>query len=193
MNVYETILKRRTIRKFNQQPIDENILLKLINAARVAPQGANLQPLKYVVINDKLLIEPLFETIAWAGYIRPNGDPQDGEKPVAYILILADSSIKKEGYDIDAGAAVQNILLTALEEGIGSCWLGAINRSKIKELLNIPDKYIIHTMVALGYPAEEPVIEDTEDSIKYYKDENNVLHVPKRKLDDVLFFNSNII
>lgn len=194
MSVFETIFKRRTIRNFKQEAIPKEKLKKLVDAARVAPQAANLQPLKYVIVNDEKLLEPIFKTTAWAGYIRPAADPQDGQKPVAYILILVDSEIKKEGYDVDAGAAVENLLLTATEEGLGTAWLGAIDRKKIKELLNIPDKYIIHTIVAIGYPAETPVIEDEKgNSIKYYKDGNNVLHVPKRKLEDILFFNNKIV
>jgi nitroreductase len=192
MNVYELILKRRTIRKFKQQELPEEVLKKLVNAARVAPQAANMQPLKYIVINDEKLLELIFATTSWAGYIRPQGDPQEGEKPAAYIVILVDTEIKKAGYDVDAGAAVENIILTALEAGIGSCWLGAINKDKIKEILSIPDKYIIHTMLALGYPLEEPVMEEENGSIKYYKDETGKLHVPKRKLEDVMFFNNFI-
>ncbi|AGK98899.1 nitroreductase family protein [Clostridium pasteurianum] len=194
MSIFQTIFKRRTIRSFKQDAIQPEKLKKLVDAARVAPQAANLQPLKYVIINDEKLLEPIFKTTAWAGYIRPAADPQEGQKPVAYILILVDSEIKKEGYDVDAGAAVENLLLTAVEEGLGTAWLGAIDRKKIKELLNIPDKYIIHTLVALGYPGENPVIEDEKDnSIRYYKDENNVLHVPKRKLEDIVFFNNKIV
>lgn len=193
MSVYETIYKRRTIRKFKQDIIPVEKLKKLVDAARVAPQGGNVQALKYVVINDKELIEPIFKTTAWAGYIRPDGDPKEGEKPTAYILILGDTEIKKEGFDIDAGAAVENLLLTAVEEGLGAAWLGAIDRKKIKDLLEIPDKYVLHTLVALGYPNETPVIEDAEKCIKYYKDENGVLHVPKRKLESIIFFNNDII
>lgn len=190
MNVYEAIQKRRSIRKYKQLTVDEKIIKKLIDAGRVAPQGANLQPLKYIVVNSKELLNGIFDTIGWAGHIRPEGNPKPGEEPTAYIVILVDTEIKKAGYDVDAGAATENILLTAEEEGIGTCWLGAINREKIKEILNIPDRYIIHTMVALGYPAEEPVMEELkDDSIKYYKDENEVLHVPKRKLEDIIFYN----
>jgi len=193
MNVYETILTRRTIRKFKQEQVSEEILKKLVDAARVAPQGANLQPLKYAVVNDKTLLEAIFPTTAWAGYIKPAGDPDENERPMAYIVVLVDTEVKKADYDVDAGAAVQNILLTAIEEGLGSCWLGAINRNKIAEILNIPQKYLIHTMVALGYPAEVPVMEDEDGSIKYYKDDEGVLHVPKRKLQDIIFFNNNIV
>lgn len=190
MNVYETILKRRSIRKYKQLEVNADILNKLINAARVAPQGANLQPLKYIVVNNKELLSSIFDTIGWAAYIKPEGNPKEDERPTAYIVVLADTEIKKVGYDIDAGAAVENILLTAEEESLGTCWLGAINRDKIKAILNIPERYVVHTMVALGYPTEEPVMEESkDDSIKYYKDANGVLHVPKRKFEEVVFYN----
>jgi nitroreductase len=192
MNVFEAITKRRTIRKFKQEEISVDILKKLVDAGRLAPQGANLQPVKYIIVNERNLLEPIYETTSWAGYIRPEGDPKEGEKPVAYIVVLIDTEIKKAGYDVDAGAAVENLLLAACEEGIGTCWLGAINRENIKKILNVPDRYIIHTMVALGYAAEEPVVVDENGSIKYYKDENGVLNVPKRKLEDIIFYNDQV-
>ncbi len=186
MSVYELILKRRTIRKFRQDRIDRKILEKLVNAARFAPSGANLQPLKYVIVDEPEKVDAVFKHVRWAGYIAPEGNPREGETPVAYIIILNDPDIRKTGYELDAGAAAQNIMLTALEEGIGSCWLGSIDRDDIRRILNIPEKYVINTAIALGYPAESPVAEEENGSIKYYKDENGTLHVPKRKLEDII-------
>ena len=134
------------------------------------------------------MTDRIFKQTKWAGYIKPDGDPKKGERPTAYIAILCDEEIKKSGYEIDAGIAGENIILTAVGEGIGSCWLGAIDRENIRRILNIPERYYIHSLIALGYPDEEPIAEDmNDDSIKYYKDENGVLHVPKRKLEDVIF------
>lgn len=186
MSTYDIILKRRTIRKFKQDKISTETLKKLVNAARLAPQGANLQPMKYVIVTEKSTLDELFKTTAWAGYIRPQHDPKEDERPVAYIIALVDTDIKKADYDVDAGAAIENLILAALEEGIGTCWLGALKRDMIKQTLNIPDKYVIHSMIALGYLGEEPVTEDENGSIKYFKDENGVIHVPKRKLEDVI-------
>ena len=186
MSVYETILKRRTIRKFNQKKIERPVLEKLINAARLAPSGANMQPLKYIIVDDADKVEEVFKHVKWAGYIAPAGNPGEGEKPVAYIGILVDTDIRSGGYELDIGAAAQNIFLTAEEEGIGTCWMGAIDRDAIKKALNIGEKYLLNTVVALGYPAESPVIVEENGSIKYFKDENGVLHVPKRKLSDII-------
>lgn len=186
MSIYETILKRRTIRKFEQRSIDRAILEKLVNAARLAPSAANMQPLKYVIVDATEMVDEVFKYLKWANYIAPAGNPGEGEKPVAYICILVDTEIRNSGYDLDVGASAQNIFLGALEEGIGTCWLGAIDREGIKGALNISDRYILSTVIALGYASESPQVEDESGSIKYYKDEKGVLHVPKRRLQDVL-------
>ncbi len=86
--------------------------------------------------------------------------------------------------------AVENMLLTALEDGIGSCGIGSIDKNKIRRTLNIPKFYSVELVVALGYPAEESVIVEFSDSVKYRRDENGVMHVPKRRLDSILHKNS---
>jgi len=186
MGIYETILARRTIRKFKQEKIGEDTLKKLVNAARHAPSAANIQPIKYIIVNDEKKVNEIFKYVKWAGYIAPHGNPSENEKPVAFIVILIDTEIKKNYYELDVGAAAQNIFLAAWEEGIGTCWIGAFDKDAVGKILNIDGRYIINTVVALGYMAEEPVVEDEKGSIKYYKDEKGVLHVPKRKLDDII-------
>jgi len=186
VSVYEIIKKRRTIRKFKQEKIERALLEKFVDAARVAPSGSNLQPLKYIITDSDDQTEEVFKNVKWAGYIAPHGNPGENEKPVAYIIILADTEIRKTGWERDAGAAMENIILAAAEEGIGTCWIGSINRDELMKYFNIPEKYQIDSLVALGYAAEHPVVEDENGSIKYYKDENGVLHVPKRRLEDVI-------
>ncbi|HEX9973263.1 MAG TPA: nitroreductase family protein [bacterium] len=189
MNVYDLILKRRTIRRFKQQPIAEPILKKFVNAGRLAPSGANLQPLEFIVVNDPELVEQIFPAVKWAGYIAPAGDPPEGARPVAYILVLINTAIKPKHGEVDAAAAIENMILAALDEGIGSCWMGAIDREQLRVMLSIPPKYDIDSVLSLGYPDESPVIKDMENSIRYWKDEKGVLHVPKRKLEDIIHYN----
>lgn len=186
MGIYELICKRRTIRKFKQIPIEREVLEKLANAARIAPSASNLQPLKYALVYEPEMVKRVFGQVKWAGYITPYGNPGEGEEPTAYIAVLVDTEVRKNGYESDVGAAVENIILAALEEDIGACWMGAIDREAIRSILSIPDRYIINAMVALGYPSETPQIEDENGSIKYYKDDSGVLHVPKRKLKDII-------
>jgi nitroreductase len=186
MDTFELIKKRRTIRKFKQDRIDRKLLERMIDAARCAPSANNLQPIKYVIADEPDIVKSIFNYVRWAGYIAPAGNPAEDERPVAYIVILLDTEVKKDYYELDIGAAAQNIFLTALEKDIGSCWMGAIDKVKIHKLLDISDKYMINTVIALGYSSESPIMEDESGSVKYYKDENGVLHVPKRKLQDII-------
>ncbi len=187
--VYNSILARRTIRKFSQKPVSKEILSKLVNAARLAPSGGNRQPLDYMVIDDAALGVELFKHVRWAGYIAPKGAPKSGEMPAAYIIVLDDKPVKSTTVAYDVGAAVQNIMLAAWEENIGCCWMGAIDRAKIREFFRIPMDFEIDSVVSLGYKAEAPVVEEYKGSVKYWLDEEGVLHVPKLKLEDVVRWN----
>ncbi len=187
--VYNSIIERRTIRKFLQKPVPKKTLSKLINAARLAPSGGNRQPLDYMVIDDAALCVELFKYVRWAGYITPKGIPKSGEMPTAYIIVLEDKPVKSTTVAYDVGAAVQNIMLAAWEEGIGCCWQGAIDRDKIRELFRIPMDFVIDSVISLGYKAEAPVVEEYKGSIKYWLDEAGVIHVPKLKMEEVLRWN----
>ncbi len=189
MSFYDKILERRTIRRFKQKPLSPDVLFKLVNAARLAPSGANKQPCEFIIVDDKRLGNSLFEHLKWAGYIAPAGNPQKSERPVAYIIVLVNINRKKKGGEVDAAAAIQSLLLAAWEFGIGSCWIGSVDRKKVISLLHIPHHYHVDSVVALGYPEEHPVVEEGMDSVKYWKDEDGVLHVPKRKIEDVLHRN----
>jgi nitroreductase len=190
LSVYELIVRRRTIRRFKQEELSEKLLKKLVNAGRLAPSGANLQPLEFIIVNKTELADQVFPALKWAGYIAPAGNPPEGKQPMAYIIILVNSEIRSQGGEVDAAAAIENMILTALEDGIGSCWLGAINRDQLRKIFNIPQKYRVDSVLALGYPDESPVVEEAADSIKYWKDENAILHVPKRKLSDIVHYNA---
>lgn len=190
MNIYKIIISRRSIRKFKQRKIGKNILKKLVNAGRLAPSAANLQPLEYFVVNDKDLKKSVFAIINWAKYIEPIGNPGAGEEPVAYIIILINKKISQKPYE-DIGASAENINLASLVEGIACCWIGNFNKKILTEILQLPDNLKPALILALGYPAENPVIEVIEKncSIRYYKDSSGKLHVPKRKLEDIIHIN----
>jgi nitroreductase len=189
MDTYDSCLKRRSVRKFKQRDIPIHILRKLVDAARVAPSGANVQPIEYIIINEESVCELIFPCLRWAGYIAPEGNPQKGEEPTAYIIILINTKIKDASYQYDVGAACQSISLCAIGSGLATCWMGAIEREQIRKILGIPEYYIIDLAVSIGYPAEEPMMEDLKESVRYYKDKEGVLHVPKRRLQDLLHIN----
>ncbi len=186
VDIKELIKSRRTIRKFDQKPLLKEQLVSYVDMARVAPSAANLQPLKYAVVCDKSQNDKVFETLKWAGYLKGEYNPKENERPTGYIVVCVDSNISKSGYDLDVGAAVENIILSALADGIGSCWLASVDRSALKGILNLPENLGISCVVALGYPMESPkeaVMQDGD--VKYYL-ENGTLNVPKRSLDEII-------
>lgn len=186
MNVYDAIMQRRTIRKFTQEKIGKDNLIKLVDCARMAAYGANLQPLKFAVVDDEKDLNEIFPFIKWAGYLQ-DGAPKENERPTAYIAVLGDKSLKAaDTYEVEAGAAVTTIMLAAEEMGLASCWLGAIKRDEIKSALNLADNLRVVYLLALGYPAQESEsVEMKDGNIKYYLD-GDKLKVPKRALDEVL-------
>ena len=102
-------------------------------------------------------------------------------------MIVKDTDLKNN-LPQDEGISVQSILLGAVEIGLGGCIIANINRKNLAETLNLDEKYEIALVVALGYPKEEVVIETINESgdIKYWRDENEVHHVPKRSLDELI-------
>ena len=187
MNVREAIETRRTIRKFTQRKIDKSDLHELIDCARLAAYGANLQQLKFRTVTYQNEVKSVFPHIKWAGYLE-NGAPGEGEQPTAYIAILGDINIKKNGaFETDAGAAVTTMMLRATELSLGTCWLGAINREKISEILDIPENLQLLYLLAVGACAQESIVCDMEEgNVKYFVGENGVLNVPKRSLEEII-------
>jgi len=126
--------------------------------------------------------------LSWAGYL-PDYHPSKEEMPRAYIVILLDKDVRRDPSH-DAGIAAMSISMVAYGEGLGSCILGAVDRRKLRKILNVPDNLDIVLVVALGYPAENPVVDRVKDGdIKYWLDQNAVLHVPKRGLKDIVRWN----
>ena len=185
---YEKMTSRRTIRKYMQKDVSKEVVTKCVDAARLSPSGLNRQPLKYIIVDNGELLKEVFNTLSWAAYL-PDYQPSEEEMPRAYVVILLDKSIR-QNYGHDAGIAAMSISMVAYDEGLGSCILGAVNREKLRKILNIPDGLDVVLVVALGYPAENPVVDKVKDGdIKYWLDENEVLHVPKRDLEDIVKWN----
>lgn len=188
MNLEEIIYRRRSIRRFKQDPISIDKLKKLIDFARVAPMATNIQSLEFIIVKNADIREKLFPLVNFASLLPPDQrTPEKGREPTAYIIVLVNTKIKRVLVDFNVGAAVENILLGAVSFGIGSCWMANINRNKIRELFEIPEYYDINHVISLGYPDEESVMEPYEDSFKYWKDDVGRMHVPKRALEEIIF------
>ncbi|MFO8053304.1 MAG: nitroreductase family protein [Candidatus Omnitrophota bacterium] len=186
MEVEKAIRKRRSLRKFKQNKIDLKILKKLLGAARLAPSAANIQPLKYILVTSQNWLDLVFPTLKWAAYIAPEGNPKQDEKPTAYIIILVDKTVEKFPSERDVGAAAENILLLATAKGLAACWIASVDKEKLGKDLKLSSNYKIDSVIALGYPKEESEIEDWKGDLKYFKDSQAKMHVPKRKLESLL-------
>ena len=186
--IRELILKNRSYRRFYQdEPVGLETLRGLVDLARHSATARNAQPLKFYLSCESEKNAAIFRRLAWAGYLKDWGGPVEGERPAAYILILGDTSISPS-FGCDHGIAAQSILLGAVEQGLGGCMIGSIQRSELARELGIPDRYEILLALALGKPKEQVFIEPLPESgdIKYWRDAQGGHHVPKRALDDLI-------
>ncbi len=184
----ELVSKTRSYRRFYQDvPVERETLRQLVDLARLSASGANLQPLKYILSSDSETNARIFPHLGWAGYIQDWVGPAAGEHPAAYILVLGDTEIRKE-FGVDHGIAAQSIMLGATEQGLGGCMIASIKRETLGKALNVPDQSKILLGLALGKAKEEVVIElvGPEGDIKYYRDSDEVHHVPKRPLSELI-------
>lgn len=189
MGTYDIILKRRTIRRFTEKAVPFPVLKKCVNAARLSPTARNTQPLEFVAVNERTQVERMNEAVSFGGVVKQKGRIE-GEEPKAFIVILADKEKSDEKYvGMDVGIAAEAIVLTALEEGVGACMMGAIERERIKGILGIRNEFSVPLVVALGYAKEKPKAEKLTKELDYWVDEKETLHVPKRGLHEVLHRN----
>jgi nitroreductase len=187
--IADLIKKNRSCRRFYQNHLLELRTLRgLVDIARLSASAANLQPLKYVLSCNDKKNALIFSCLKWAGYMKDWIGPQEGERPSGYIIILVDTKKANEWIGYDCGIASQSILLGAREEGLAGCMIGSINRKKLKDLLNIPAQLKILLVIAIGKPKEKVVIESVgqDNNIRYWRDQNGVHHVPKKKLNDII-------
>ncbi|WP_022849991.1 nitroreductase family protein [Limisalsivibrio acetivorans] len=186
-NLKEIIRKNRSYRKFDHsKKLDIGFLQDILYSARMSQSAANLQPLRYITVADEDIASRVFPTLAWAGYLKDWDGPSEKEQPVAYIVVLAEKESKFS--QVDAGLAMQNITLSAMACGVGSCMIGNIKREQLNKVLQVPENLQILYVIALGYPVEDVRVvsmRETPDH-KYYRDEDEVHYVPKRCIDDII-------
>jgi nitroreductase len=186
--IKELVVKNRSRRRFFEEvPVDRNTLKELVDLARCSASGANRQPLKYLLSCDPGKNAKIFPNLFWAAALKQWPGPAEGERPSAYIIILGDKEISPT-FGVDHGIAAQSILLGAVEKGLGGCMLGAINMDGLRQDLQIPERYVILLVVALGKPKEEVVLETVgkDGQTNYWRDSQGVHHVPKRSLDEII-------
>jgi nitroreductase len=188
MEIRDLLTANRSYRRFRaDEPLNPRTLVELIELTRLCPSAANRQPLKYLVVCDPEENARLFTHLRWAGALKDWDGPAESERPTGYIIILGDTQITEQ-YTVDAGIAAQSILLGAVERGLGGCMIGSINRDGVRQDFRIRDRYGICLVLALGAPNEKIILENARDStdVIYWRDEEDVHHVPKRTMDELL-------
>ena len=195
MNVYEATTKRRSIRRFQDKKVPYAALEKCIEAARLAPCGRNSQVCEYLIIDDPAGLATVFDNIGGSVKLPPEkGGPRPDQRAKAYILVLINKALEGDASrrritQLDIGMAVENIILVALEQGIGACPVMMFNEANLREPFRIPDEYDIGLAIVMGYPDEGPVTDIAGTSLTIYVDDKGVRHVPKRKLEDIVHRN----
>ena len=184
----DLILQNRSYRRFRQEvAIELKTLRELVDLARCSASSTNRQPLKYLLSCDPEKNALIFQTLSWAGALRDWPGPAKGERPSAYIIILMDKEIS-QSTSCDHGIAAQSIMLGAAEKGLGGCMLGSAKKDTLSQNLDIPLRYEILLVLALGEPGEKVVLETLEPGqpVTYWRDSESTHHVPKRQLDDII-------
>lgn len=185
----DLVHKNRSYRKFKKSvKVSRELLVELINLARFAPSSKNRQPLKYILVTDPKETDFVFEQLKWAWFIPDWDGPAPDERPPAYIIMLLDRQLNERA-DFDAGIAAQTMLLGAVEKGLGGCIIRTVNRYEVSKYFQLPEHLEVILVVALGEPAQLVKLEteDKSGDMAYWMDEEGNHHVPKRKLEDLIY------
>jgi len=184
----DLIKSTRSFRRFDETvKVDRKTLEDLVDLARHSASARNRQPLKYILSCDEQTNSQVFSSLTFAAALKEWSGPAHGERPSSFLNVLGATEITA-GFGCDHGIAGQNIMLGARERGLGGCMIGSVNHQKLRRLLNIPERYDILLVLAIGKPAETVVIEPMppDGSVNYWRDEQDVHHVPKRSLNEII-------
>ena len=183
MNVKEAIITRRTVRSFCNDHISSEILKEICETSRLYASAANLQPIRFCIINDSLVCKEVFRHVRLAGYI-PGYEVLPQNEPPAYILLLTETQVSSNP-QFDAGAAATNIMLLAKENGMDTCCIGNFSRDQITEILEIDtERYKPLHLIAIGKSEQKNEIKSMTDTVKYTFEEEHFI-VPKRNPEEI--------
>ncbi|MEM2322245.1 MAG: nitroreductase family protein [Candidatus Bathyarchaeia archaeon] len=168
MDVFEAIQKRRSVRAYEPTPVPRETLKRVLEAARLAPSAGNIQPWHFIVVTDAEKRRQLAEA-PFAGFLR--------EAPVV-IVGCGDQKASPKWFMVDVAIAMQNTVLAATAEGLGTCWVGSFNEDKVRDMLKIPGNYRVVALLALGYPRRKLDVQ------------GGILHLIRRRksLEDIVSF-----
>ncbi len=145
MEVFEAIQERRSIRAFIDQPVPRKIMEKLLEAARLAPSARNIEPWHFIAVTDKEKRQTLSKG-RYAKFVA--------QAPLV-IVACANKKASPKWHSIDVALAVENIVLTAVSEGLGTCVVGSFEEKEVREVLGVPLDFEVLVMVAMGYAGQK--------------------------------------
>jgi len=152
MDVKKAIQSRRSIRAYDTREVEEEKLKRILESARLSPSAGNRQERRFVIIKDAKTRKLLSEAARNQTFVA--------EAPVVIVACSVESeyvmACGQLAYPIDTAIAVDHITLQAVEEGLGTCWIGAFDEKKVKEILNIPDNVRVVALLPVGYPSDIP-------------------------------------
>jgi nitroreductase len=146
MEVFEAVRERHSVRSFESKPVPQESLLKVLEAARLAPSAGSIQPWHFIIVKDQARRERIAKGGRYARFLR--------ESPVV-IVGCGSQKASPNWFVVDVAIAMQNMVLTATAEGLGTCWIGSFNENQLRGLLRIPENFRVVALIALGYPREK--------------------------------------
>jgi nitroreductase len=151
MDVHEAVRKRKSVRSYRDKEVEQEKLMRILEAARLAPSASNKQEWRFVVVKDKEKREKLSDAARGQSFVA--------EAPVVIACCAKtdyhEMTCGQLCYPIDVAIAIDHMTLAAVEEGLGTCWIGAFFENKVKDILNIPDDIRVVELLTLGYPADD--------------------------------------
>ncbi len=145
MDVFEAVQQRRSIRSYQDKPVPHEVLERILEAGRLAPSAANREPWHFIAVTDPEKRRDLSKGV-FARFLS--------QAPLV-IVACGDFKASADWYAVDVGLAVENMVLTATAEGLGTCCVGSFNEKNVKALLKIPANLEVIVMLAVGYSAEK--------------------------------------
>ena len=161
MDIYEIIEKRRSVRAFRDDPVPDDMLERILNAGRMAPSAHNAQDYKFIVVKDPGIRKEISDACSEQKFIA--------EPPVIIVGVSTNPEYmlasNVPSYAMDVAIALDHITLAAVEEGLGTCWVGSFSQENIKAILGIPENHKVVAVLPLGVPYDDPGVKSRK-SIK---------------------------
>jgi nitroreductase len=186
-DLMKLIQNRRSIRRFKRKIIDSKELRDIVKAGSYAASAGNRQLWHFVIVNNAKMVSEIFKCLEW---LSGAGTIDASKSPSAYIIVLLKNPNNKWPIISDGAAAIQNMMLMSYAKGIGSCWIGSVRKNRVHELLDIPKHLTIFSILALGYPDEDPIIEEVKlKEPKEYINTSGKIMVQKKVQESIISVN----